>query len=77
MTSYTFAEAAIKLFGQYRDAFGLGDSLDRQCEFEDKFVALICQLQGHEIGPDQCSKPEHDLCYRCQRLRIDIEKERV
>jgi len=45
--------------------------LDRA--FEDKFLELICEVKGHAIGPDQCGKPEHDLCYRCRRLRVEIE----
>lgn len=70
-------DRAVKLFDGYSEWLGLGDyeSLGQQCNFEDAFNKLICDVRGHDIGPDHCGKPEHDLCYRCQRLRVDIEKE--
>lgn len=39
--------------------------LRRQGEFDTKIRELACSYLGHEFGPDQCDKPEHDLCYRC------------
>jgi len=63
----------IELFDKHREYFGLSDCLEEQCEFEDKFNALVCELRGHDIGPDHCGIPEHDLCYRCQRRLVEIE----
>jgi hypothetical protein len=70
----------IDLFNDYAECFGLSDAdfpgcapQHRQCDFEDKFRLLICEHKGHDIGPDQCGKPEHDLCYRCRQLRTEIE----
>lgn len=78
--SKEFAARAIDLFDDYSEFFGLADSdfpdrepQEKQCEFESKFHALICQHLGHEIGPDQCGKPEHDFCGRCGELRVDLE----
>lgn len=67
------ADKMIELFDEYRDSFGidLEDQLDRACEFEDKFCELICEYRGHDIGPDQCGKPEHDYCYVCKKLKHD------
>lgn len=67
-----------ELFDEYSEYFGLCDedfpeSQTQQCEFEDKFNALICEYKGHNIGPDQCGKSEHDYCYRCQKRRSEIE----
>jgi hypothetical protein len=70
----------IDLFTEHAEFFGLTNAdspdknpQDRQCDFEDKFRLLICEHKGHDIGPDQCGKPEHDLCYRCRQLRTEIE----
>ena len=70
----------IELFEEYAKDFGLADAeypcenhQERACEFEEKFRELICEYRGHEIGPDQCGKPEHDFCYRCHKLRTEIE----
>jgi len=70
----------IDLFDKYSEYLGLADTdfpdlnpQALQCEFEDKFNELICEHRGHVIGPDQCGKPEHDLCYRCKKLRVDLE----
>lgn len=59
----------ISLFDKYREYFGLNESgyLDKCIEFEDKFCELICKHKGHKLGPDHCGKPEHDLCYRCNK----------
>ena len=72
----------IKLFVEFRESFGLCDAdfpdmnpQNKQCEFEIKFAEIICDYKGHDIGPDHCCKPEHDLCYRCKKLRVDIERE--
>ena len=80
MTSAETVRRMIDLFAQYRESFGLADAdfpeyqpQQKQCDFEDAFTALICEYHGHEIGPDQCGKPEHDLCYRCHKLRTEIE----
>lgn len=43
-------------------------------EYEDLMIEVICELDGHDIGPDQCGIPEHDLCYRCGTLRTQIEE---
>ena len=59
-----------KLFLEYRDCLGFGDlqSLEQQCRFEEALAELICREVGHDFGPDQCGRPEHDLCYRCLKL---------
>lgn len=71
----------IALFDEYSEFFGLTSQNfpkykpeEKQCEFEDKFKELICEYRGHYIGPDQCGKPEHDYCYRCGKLRIELEE---
>lgn len=73
-------EDMIALFYNHRKYFGLTNKEfpdyspeDKQCEFEDEFIKLICKYKGHDIGPNQCGKPEHDLCYNCNRLKSDIE----
>ena len=70
----------IKLFDDYTEFLGLSDAEFpkdqpqlKQCEFEDKFKELICDYDGHDIGPDQCGIPDHDYCYRCGRMKVDIE----
>jgi len=70
-------DEVIQLFEKCRESFGCDDTSDlyEQCEFEDHVCKLICKAVGHDIGPDQCGRPEHDLCYRCRRLRVDIESE--
>lgn len=67
-------DEAVNLFEEYQEAFGLTSQKDmtRQCEFELKFLKLICAYRGHDIGPDQCGKPEHDLCYRCSVLASEL-----
>ena len=83
-TTYVIDEM-IELFDKYRDDFGVcnhdfpkGKCQENQCEFEDRFCELICKYMGHTIGPnhrqDQHGKPEHDFCYRCDKLRIEIEE---
>lgn len=64
----------IALFEEYKESFGLPSPEDREktCDFEDAFNALICERKGHDIGPDQCNKPEHDYCYRCGKLRTAL-----
>jgi hypothetical protein len=80
MTAAETVQRMAELFDKYREYFGLDDTSfpedgpqRKQCEFEDAFVGLMCSYYGHDIGPDQCGKPEHDLCYRCGRLRVEIE----
>jgi hypothetical protein len=75
-----YLDRMIALFAEYKEDFGCSDAdfpdekpQARQCEYEKKFNAIVCDYKGHTIGPDQCGKPEHDLCYRCNRLRVDIE----
>ena len=79
MDAATCVEQMISLFNAYSEDFGLTDAEfpddkpeERQCDFRDKFNALICCHKGHDIGPDQCGKPEHDFCYRCRALRIEL-----
>ena len=76
----TTTDKMIELFDEFAEYFGLDDKdfptdqpQKKQCEFEDKFNALICAERGHDIGPDQCGKPEHDYCCRCMRRKTDIE----
>lgn len=70
----------IDLFNAKAEFFGLNNAEfptmqpeDEQCEFELKFRELICDYSGHDIGPDQCGKPEHEYCYRCHKLRTELE----
>jgi len=84
MTADEFAAAAIELFESVQEYLGLSDARfpvmepqTKQCDYEDAFNELICRYLGHDIEPDQCGKPEHDLCYRCKQLREDIEKGEV
>lgn len=30
-------------------------------------LRALCLIYGHEAIPDQCNKPEHDLCAYCQK----------
>ncbi len=64
----------ISLFRKYADSFGLPDELDleKQCEFEEAFLKLICKQQGHSLGADQCNKPQHDFCYRCNERASEL-----
>lgn len=32
---------------------------------EQPVLELICEVDGHDPGPDQCNKPEHDHCGIC------------
>jgi hypothetical protein len=68
----SFIEAVRALFKEYRGSFGMEESSEEQCTFEQKFTELECKLLGHDIGPDQCGIPEHDYCYRCHQLKVDI-----
>lgn len=65
----------IRLFEDCQNDFGLEDGicLETQCYFEDKFLLLICEYKGHDIGPDQCGILEHDYCYRCGLMKSSIE----
>ena len=81
MSAEEFGDAAIALLAEYSEHFGMADAdfpeddpQEQQCIYEEKFLALICRWKGHEIGPDMCGKPEHDLCYRCRELRVDLEE---
>ena len=80
--SETTLERLVDLFEEYREFFGMANSdfpedkpQDKQCKYEEEFLDILCEYYGHDIGPDQCGKPEHDLCYRCRRRRVDIERE--
>ena len=80
--SETTLEQLVDLFTDYREFFGLTNSefpddkpQHKQCDYEEKFLSILCEYYGHDIGPDQCGKPEHDYCYRCMRRRVDIEQE--
>lgn len=82
MTSPQAIAEFVALFDEYRDYFGLTNAEfpemepeDKQCDYEIKVCELICKYKGHDIGPDQCGKPEHDYCYRCQRMKTDIQSE--
>lgn len=70
------ADKLINLFWQYSDYLGVDDPEDRnlQLEFEEKFKDMICEINGHQIMPDQCGKPEHDFCGVCFKLKSDIVK---
>ena len=76
--SKSIVDEFIELFDEYRENFGLGSdpehhwALSKQCEFEDKFSALICIYKGHDVSPDQCCRPEHDFCYRCGKLASEL-----
>ena len=79
MDAATCVEEMSALFNEYSEDFGLTNAdfpddkpQDRQFEFEGKFNAIICCHKGHDIGPDQCGKQEHDMCYRCGILRIEL-----
>ena len=73
--AYVIITKMILLFNEYKEDFGLEDPecLQRSCDFEDKFKALICEYEGHDIGSDQCGIPEHDYCYKCGELKTTIE----
>ena len=62
-------DRAVKLFDQYRDYFSMDEKedLQKQYEYEEEFCELVCDIKGHDIGPNHCGKPEHDYCYRCGR----------
>ena len=71
----------IELFEEYREHFGLTNKefpemepQDKQCEFEDKFCELICEIKGHDIISDTCGIPEHDYCFMCNTLKSVIER---
>jgi hypothetical protein len=73
-------EQMIELFDEYSGYLGLADTnfpemhpQGKQCEFEDRFNELVCKYRGHDIGPDQCGKPEHDFCYRCRQLASSLQ----
>ena len=38
-------------------------------------VKALCLIFGHHPGPDQCNKPEHDLCNFCNK-RMPYQAER-
>lgn len=76
ITAREFADRAIEMFMEASELLGCAETDDEkesQAEFEQAFRRLICEYKNHSIGPDACGKPEHDLCYRCNRLRVDIE----
>ena len=70
----------IDLFEKYQEFFGMADKdfpgdespQGKACEFEDRFLELICEHNGHDIVPDQCGKPEHDYCVVCQHFRVAL-----
>ena len=78
----TTLEQLVDLFAVYRKLFGLDNSefpdakpQHKQRDYEQEFLKILCDHYGHDIGSDQCGKPEHDYCYRCMRRRVDIEQE--
>ena len=49
------------------------DALEEFAKFEDDMVVVLCDIAGkHDIGPDQCGIPEHDLCYACRRSAVEL-----
>lgn len=70
----TTVQMMIAEFETIRESLGCDDEEDltAQADFERQFSSIICSYKGHDIGPDQCNKPEHDLCYRCDRLRVEL-----
>lgn len=66
------------LFNEYSEYFGLGDdeATCLQCYYEDEFRSIMCEHEGHNLGPDHCGLPEHDLCYSCNRAASDLGYER-
>lgn len=71
----------IALFDKYSESFGLSDTdfpkknyQDQACEFEEKFNEWVCKVRGHEFIADQCGKPEHDYCHRCNILKSEFER---
>lgn len=87
LTFDQFTNEAIKLFCTYREWFGLNNAdepeykpEDKQIEFEDAFSRLICEHRGHQIGPNHwgnIDQPDQDICYRCERKKTDLIKERL
>ena len=68
----------IALFKHYQEDFGLDDeeNLERQCDFEDKFMLLICKHNGgHVMVQDQCGMPHHDYCVNCTQRREELGDE--
>ena len=78
MTAQEAADAMVALLDEYADCFGLCDHdgpsqsdethhsfSRRQCEFEDKFNAIVCAWKGHTISQDH-------LCFRCKRPASEI-----
>lgn len=66
------------LLTEYGDWIGIADSdfpehqpQTKACEFEDKVKAVLCSALGHDYIADQCRKPEHDYCVRCNVRRED------
>ena len=73
MTNEEFVDAAISLFDNHKDEFGICDHdapgagiADSQVEFEDKFDHLICELRGHEIVTIEGGS----FCRRCYELDV-------
>lgn len=67
------------LFWVYSEDFGLNDDdhLERQCDYEDKFKDILCRHKGfHDMIPDQCMMPHHDLCALCGITREMIEEQK-
>jgi len=69
------------VFWEFSESFGLSDSdfpnsnyQSDQCEFEDKFKAILCRHKGHKLIPDQCGMMPHDFCGVCNVRREEIEK---
>lgn len=78
MSGDEFAKKAIELFEEYKCDLGCDDfdSIERQEEYQEKMSVIVCEYHGHEFGPDQCNKPEHDHCYRCDQLASKLGYER-
>ena len=42
------------------------DLMDSITDPIDDAIREYCKELGHEVVPDQCGKPEHDLCVYCR-----------
>ncbi len=69
-----YIETMHMLFDKYHNSFGLSSEEHRlrTCEYDDLFCGLQCMYLGHDIREDQCGKPEHDYCSRCEELRVKL-----
>ena len=64
----------VALFEEYRWDLG-HESLERSCEYEDKFCEVICKYEGHEVViQDSSYRPADDRCDMCNKRFDDIER---